>query len=150
MVEFRSRVNHPLPVNLGGKESISVAAKGVFECTPEQARSRGVMREVLANRIKMVSMKSVVSLPVQPIVDTVLVDNIAPTTEGDSSFSSEIEDHDHIFLSDEINHEEGIVDVFKKDDDSLTYSTEVVQSEEEKASDEEPKRKHRKRKSNNS
>lgn len=116
-LEFQSKVNHPLPIDLGDGESISVAAKGKFRCTEEQADSVWVRREKTAGRI----------IQVHPDVHGAPKEVRVPVAENEnSSYLGEQRD-----VTDGIGMELGTDSDYQKDDNSLTSTPKVVESEEE-------------------
>jgi hypothetical protein len=113
---FRSKINGPLPIELPDGNSISVAAKGYFRCTPEEAECPSVKRERGAKRIVLVK-RIVEEESVEPVleekVESVVIDE-SPANVSVIEVSDE-----PVIVNDE------------KDDDSLTSSSEMVESGEE-------------------
>jgi hypothetical protein len=112
---FRSKINGPLPIELPDGNSISVAAKGYFRCTPKEAECPSVKRERKAKRIVLV--KRIVE---EDFVEPVLKEKKSVVVDESPVNVSVVEmSNDPVIVDDE------------KDDDSLTSSSEMVESGEE-------------------
>jgi hypothetical protein len=140
MVTFKNKRNHPLPINLGGGNSISVAAKGTFECTQEEAKSAGVVRETRGGRIKL---KEPIAKP-HPVVSDPLIDlsDVKETAEvGPGDIFVDVADKGNTEnMSDtydaEVHREGGFQEASlfvdaEEDNNPLTFATDVMESEEE-------------------
>jgi hypothetical protein len=115
---FRSKINGPLPIELPDGNSISVAAKGYFRCTPEEAECPSVKREKGAKRIVLV----------ERIVEK---NSVEPVLEENVDVESVVVDKSPANVSViEVIDEPVVVDN-EKYDDSLTSSSEMVESGEE-------------------
>lgn len=113
---FRSKINGPLPIELPDGNSISVAAKGYFRCTPEEAECPSVKRERGAKRIVLVE-RIVEEESVEPVLEEKVESVVIDESPANVSVI-------------EVSDEPVIVDD-EKDDDSLTSSSEMVESGEE-------------------
>ena len=124
LLKFRNRINGPLPIDLPGGNSISVAAKGYFSCTPEDAECPDVRRERRAGRISLVEPR-VIGEPVRSVEkDPPLVVDGGPP----SSYSPRKEGRPENQPPMVVGSEE--CDGVEKSGDSLTSSSEMMESEE--------------------
>jgi hypothetical protein len=159
-LRFRNKTNGPLPIDLPGGNSISVAAKGYFTCTPEDAECPDVRRERAAGRIKLVGEKvdpkvTRVRTHVPPVKQREAVKRLIEKGREEKSHPRFIEDkplpefvpeasgkvekgrpeEDEPLVIEDGKSDESSDSGEEKNNDSLTSSSEMMESEETPADD---------------
>jgi len=122
MRKFRSKEKGPLPIELRSGP-ISVASKGYFEVSEDDVQSPDLLKKVGQRLVEPVEEKAVMVAPEEPVkvIPVELEPEVAPVVEQQEEVLEEAETADP----------EEPVDVTdgEKHDDSLTTSSEMVESE---------------------